>query len=289
MNSFIKFFAYFIYILPRRLQLFIGDVIGFLWFDVFRIRRRVVLDNLRLAFPNWSETQRISVARASLFSVGRTLVEYAILAHFDPKKDLEKYFEFEGLENLEEAHAAGKGALILSLHTGNGDFACMGMSYVGYPPIVISKQFKSKWLNDSWFGLRRRHGTDFIREEKSSFDILKALKRNSCVIFVLDQFMGPPTGVKTKFFGVETGTAQGLAIFHQRTGAPVLPGYAIRLPSGKMKVIVEKPIPFEKKNSDEDTISFMTQRYTDKIEEIVQRYPGQWMWLHRRWKKFEVR
>lgn len=278
----------FISLLPRSFHLWLGKLFGFLWFSVLRIRRDVILDNLKLAYPEKSEQWRISIGSQSLASMGQTLVEYLLSVSHKPT-DMDKYFEFEDIHLLKEAQSRGKGVLILSMHVGNGDFGCIGLASAGLPMTLISKQFKSKWLNEAWFGLRKRLGTKFIREEKSSFEILRALKSGERVIFVLDQFMGPPSGVETTFFGRKTGTAQGLAVFHQRTGAPVFPGYIVRKPDGKMRVIVGSEIVLEEQPSQAETISFMTQKYTDRIEEIVRAYPGQWMWLHKRWKKFEVR
>jgi len=106
------------------------------------------------------------------------------------------------------------------------------------------------------------------------------------VIFVLDQFMGPPIGVKTLFFGKETGTAMGLTVMAKRTGAPVIPVYCHERADGKQVVSCESEIEFEEKGEKSETLTYMTQKYTDKLESIIKLYPEQWMWVHRRWKKF---
>lgn len=274
--------------LPRRMQLWIGTFLGFLWFSVFRIRRSVVLQNLKIAFPDQTEAWRRRVGFKSLENMGQTLIEYLILVGYKPS-DVDRYFDFEGLEKFEAEEKAGRGVLVLTAHMGNGDFGCVGLASKGFPMTVISKQFRAKWLNEAWFGLRKRLGSRFISDEKSSFEILRSLKGKHRVIFVLDQFMGPPSGVETTFFGRKTGTAQGLALFHQRTGLSVVPGLILRQPNGRLLVRAEDPIPFEDQGTPEKTISFMTQKYTDKIEEWVRANPEQWMWLHKRWKKFEVR
>jgi KDO2-lipid IV(A) lauroyltransferase len=134
--------------------------------------------------------------------------------------------------------------------------------------------------------MRRKHGTRFISPEKSSFEILRALRRNEIVIFVLDQFMGPPIGVRTRFFGKETGTAAGCALMAGRTGAPLIPCCTYRRSDGRHVAFFEAPIPFLDDGLREKNIAVMTQIYTDKIESYVRLYPGQWMWIHRRWKEF---
>lgn len=271
--------------LPGPVRRGVGYIIGFLWFDVFRIRRRVAIENLGIAFPDWSEERKTEIARKSLFHMGMNLVEYSSFPFFR-KSQLNRYFHFEGREHVEQALQGGKGALLLTLHLGNGDFSTVALSHLGWPVHLISKQFKAVWLNDLWFGMRGKHGTRFISPEKSSFEILRALRRNELVIFVLDQFMGPPIGVRTRFFAKETGTAAGLALMASRTGAPVVPCYTYRLEDGTHQIVFEAPIPYLDNGLRDADIAVMTQIYTDKIESIIRKHPEQWMWIHRRWKEF---
>ncbi len=284
LGLFFKLLSWIVASLPRRAQIAIGDLIGILWFDVFRIRRTVALENLDRAFPDWPHAKKISVARSSLKSMGQSLVEFALFP-FITEKNFSRYFECVGFEHIDRALEGGKGVMLMSLHLGNGDFATVALSRSGYKINLISKLFKTKWLNDMWFGMRAKHGTRFIAPEKSTFDILKSLRRNEAVIFVLDQFMGPPVGVRTLFFGHVTGTAAGLATMAERTGVDVLPAYSYRKTDGTLVVVIEAPFLHDQSLT-EKNIARMTQAYTDKIEQIVRQHPEQWMWIHRRWKEF---
>lgn len=265
-----------------------GNLLGWLWFDVFRIRRKVAVENVALAFPEKSPAEHVRIARASLLHMGKSLIEYFWLPLME-KEDFERCFELRGTEIVDRCLAEGKGVYFLCLHVGNGDLSTAAASRHGWPISLISKVFKAKWLNDLWFRLRGRHGTQFISPEKSSFEILRAIKANRIVIFVLDQFMGPPIGCKTTFFGKETGTAMGLAVMADRTGSPVIPVTTFRKANGHHVIEFAEPIPWLTPDvglSRDENIRAMTQVYTDKIEEIVRRHPEQWMWIHRRWKKF---
>ena len=105
--------------------------------------------------------------------------------------------------------------------------------------------------------------------------------------FVLDQHMGRPFGVQTQFFGRPAGTAYGLALFQMKTERPVIPVYNYLSNDGKIHIVAEAPFEYRPELADkerEQTLVELTQSYTDKIEEIVRRYPDQWMWIHRRWK-----
>ncbi len=284
-GSLSKLLAFIVWSLPRRMQLALGSAIGWLWFDGLRIRRKIAVDNVAIAFPEKTVEARTQVARASLHSMGQTLIEY-FLFPFLTSKNVRNFVEIEGESHLREALAQNKGVIFMTLHSGNGDFAIAALSCLGYPMNLISKEFKAKWLNDLWFGMRRKLGTRFISPEKSTFEILRALKRNEIVVFVLDQFMGPPIGVRTRFFGRETGTAMGCAVIADRMRSPVLPCYTYRKENGIHVVVFEPPIPYLDHGPRDQNIAVMTQAYTDKIEAIVRLHPRQWMWIHRRWKEF---
>lgn len=284
-QSVVKFIGRILSYLPVRIQFFVGDVIAFIWFDVLRIRRKIALQNLKLAFPELSDQQRCHLARESMQNIGRTLIEYPKMTLLT-QANVRQTFDIEGEEHLRAAIQSGGGAILLTLHLGNGDYAVSALSQMGYPMHLITKEFRSKWLNDFWFGLRQKLGTKLIGARKTSYEILKALKGNGVVAFVLDQHMGPPLGVKTKFFGQNVGTAVGLAVIVARTRVPVLGAYTVRRSDGRGLIVITPPIPWVDDADYDKTLQSMTQRYNDELEKFVRLYPGQWMWIHKRFKGF---
>jgi Kdo2-lipid IVA lauroyltransferase/acyltransferase len=276
---------YFIYILPRPIRAFLGRAIGFLWFDVFRVRRRTAIENIKLAYPELSLAQVTSTARQSLFHMGYNIIEIMGFPFLSPPK-VKEQTEFRGLDQLDQALAQKRGVFILTAHIGNGDFATAGFAVRGYKMNLISKVFKNQGLNDFWFRVREKFGTTMIPPRKSSYNILKALKRGEIVAFVLDQYTGPPNGIVTHFFGRKTGTAFGLALLAQRSGAIVLPAYTYRPHFGKHIVQICEPLEFEEQTDSEQTLVHNTQIYCDTVEKMIRLHPEQWMWVHRRWKGY---
>ncbi|MGE3681367.1 MAG: lysophospholipid acyltransferase family protein [Bdellovibrionales bacterium] len=273
--------SYLLFVAPPFVRRWMGNVLAFLWFDLFRIRRHVVLENISIAFPEISARERIHLARRSLQNLGLNLVEYSFFP-FLSKGNLERYFEFHNPELLERALARGRGVLLLTLHLGNGDLAVAGLSVKGYPMVMVSKFFKLKWLNDLWFGMRERLGTRFIAPRNSSYSLLKSLRQGAAVVIPLDQFTGPPIGVRTTFFGKETGTGMGLAVMAERSQAPVISVYTRRTPEGRQAVHFVREMPFQGESAEK-----VTQSFNDELERFVRLHPEQWMWIHRRWKRFK--
>lgn len=272
---------------PLWVRSFLGSCIGFLWFDFFRIRRQIVLENIARAFPHLTRAERVRLGRRSMHLFGRNIVDYCHLP-FLTKDNIDSLVTIENLELLDEALRSGRGVMLLTLHLGHGDIACSALSLKGYPMFVVSKLFKTEWLNDMWFGMRRRTGTEFIPPRNSTFALLKALKRGGIVALPLDQFTGPPIGVRTKFFGIETGTAAGFALMAHRSQAKVLSVYTIRTAEGRhlLRFVRELPVPL--KEGDDQSLIDVTQSFNDELEKFVRAHPEHWMWVHRRWKRFVV-
>lgn len=280
-----KFFSWLIHISPTCLKNMVGDAIGLLWFDVFRIRRKLVIQNLTIAFPDLTYAKKVKIGRSSLRNMGRAFMDYFSVP-FITKENYYDYFEVHGEEHLISALAQNKGVLLTSLHLGSYDFAACSLASRFRPFYVISKHFNIEALNKLWFGLRESKGIQFIGERRSSFDILKALKKNGIVCFIVDQFMGPPIGVKSKFFNRETGSPMGLAVFSMKTHSPVIPVYTYK--KGKKNILVYSPEIKPVLLSDKDkSILQMTQNYNDWLECVIKKHPEQWLWVHNRWKKFK--
>jgi KDO2-lipid IV(A) lauroyltransferase len=277
-------------LLPRRGVRFLGSLLGYLWIDILQIRRKVIQQNLDIAFPDVENSQKMRWGRNSVHKLGADFAE-VLTTPFMDQNWLQKNVVFEGLEYLDQALIRGKGVYVLSLHLGNGDTAATALALKGYKISLISKYFKNRLLNTIWFHFRSAKGVKYIEahSEKTAFEILRAVRTQSLVVFVLDQFMGKPFGIQSLFFGKKTGTAYGLALFYLKTRTPVVPIYGFEAEDGKLHVVCEPALDLESLlTSDQDrNILTLTQRFCDVIEAAVRKHPRDWMWVHRRWKEFE--
>lgn len=288
LGKFFKVLAWGLWMSPRSVRRGLGVFLGLLWFDVLRIRRDLVRENIQRVFPDMSDQDAISLGRESLFQLGQDFVEYSFLP-FMTVKNFQSVSKVYGGENLQQALDKKRGALMLTLHLGHGDLAVGALSLSGFPMVLVSKFFKLKWLNDLWFGMREKLGTEFIPPRNSSFQLLKKLKANKVVVIPLDQFTGPPIGVKSHFFGIETGTAAGLALMAFRSKAPVIPAYTFRNTSGVHEVHLLPEVDLTPFKDLEDPSREATEHFNRILEDLVRKHPSQWMWIHRRWKRFVVR
>ncbi|MCE3010231.1 MAG: lysophospholipid acyltransferase family protein [Proteobacteria bacterium] len=282
-----KVFSFLVYVSPFWFQKAIGDFLAWLWFDGLKFRRFTVLKNIQRAFPEMTHEQKYRLARKSMKHLCFNFVEILKLPHM--KAEDFQMGIFHGLENYQQAHARGKGVLLLSMHLGSGDIACSMIAQKGIPLHVISKKFKNKAFNEFWFGMREGHGARFMDPHGAHlpFEILKATRKGEPVVFVLDQYMGKPYGIEIEFFGIKTGAAYGLALFAIKTKAPVIPVYTYRDDHYQTHVVFGPEVPLIQEEDRDLQIQKMTQEYTKTIENLVRKYPEHWMWVHRRWKRWK--
>lgn len=298
MRTFVRYFsltfAWIYNLLPWKMNVYFGRLLAFVWVDVLGLRKKVVFDNIDLAFPGQSEDTKKKWMRRSLWNLCQSIFDVVRIPYLSDQW-IDRYVKIHGVENIPANH---KGILFLCLHISSGDLAGAVVSRRIIPLSLISKRFKGVFADEFWFSLRRQSATEFIdaHAQNNAFDILKALKRKRGVVFVNDQFMGKPYGVESLFFGHKTGTAYGIALFAKKTKAPVIPLYPLwDDQTGKMHIYIDPPIDLsdlisEDKVSDENA-ELNNQRIINRInqvlESIIRKKPEQWMWVHRRWKVFE--
>ncbi len=269
--------------LSKRSQFFCAQILGIIWFDIIRLRRKLVIQNISVAFPDWSMEKKISVGRQSVQHLCLSFFEYMIIYNYTPEMH-SKYFDIHNEHIIRNQLQKGKGVLLMTLHMGAIDFALVGFTGFGYKVSATLKRIKDvhidKFVND----LRDKNGIKFIADRKNPFDIFRALKNNEAVVFVMDQHMGRPHGIQVEFFGKKAWTAAGLAAFAMKTQMPVIPLYNFRRDDGKIAIDVLDPIELEVNPDREQNIKVMTQKYNDALEKIIRLHPEQWLWVHRRWK-----
>ncbi|MBI5778696.1 MAG: lysophospholipid acyltransferase family protein [Planctomycetes bacterium] len=288
----LKLLSLFARLLPLSLALKSGEVLGLLFHYLFPSRRRITLDNLRQAFATLHAPRstlhalRYSpalIARSMARHMGRNAIEFLRLPALT-KDNMDTYIKWSGLEHLDNALKLNKGAFVLTAHIGNWDLVASGYSLKGYKVNLITKHLRIEFLNRFWLASRAEKNIVQLYREGSIKEIINALKRNEIMGFILDQHTHKSDGILVDFFGRPCWTTPGLAVLAQRYDAPVVPSFIIRQPDGTHKVFVEPAIPFVEKDTQEETIRYNTQAYTNVLERYIRQYPDQWIWMHRRWK-----
>lgn len=243
-------------------------------------RGKVIRQNFSIAFGEQQKVSLLDAYRQMAHLVVEILMLLGPLRHF-----IKNESELLGVEHWQEAIAQGKGALFLSSHVGNWEvMSGTGAMKGKMDLLIVTKRLKPEWLHHAIEKGRLACGYRGTYEPRTMKDILAQLKKKLTVGFVLDQYAGPPVGIRVPFFGVPVGTHSVVALVAKRSGAPVLPVVNYRLPDGRFRVIIEPPLEWIANGDPEKEIALNTAHYTAVIERHVKTYPKQWLWTHHRFK-----
>ncbi len=274
--------------LPASWARALGAGMGYVAFYTYRVRRPLVLRNLRAAYAGEkSEADIWKLARANMVHMGISMIETLRIQNLTADH-VHGHDRIHGIENLKGALDKGKGVIAISGHLGSFDRLCVVCALLGYDVSVLAKDIKKEWMQQFWREMHGSKGVKLLSTKKVTFQILRALKRNSIVGMVIDQHMPGDMGIPVQFFGRPARTMKGVALLAARTGAPVVPVYTYR-EGGVHHYVVGEEIPLIETGSTEESLRVNTQRYTAWLEARIREHPEQWFWVHDRWKEAEQR
>ncbi len=271
--------------LPMGLAIRLGAGVGLLGYALVGRYRRVAIANLQRAFPEWSPAQVRATAKRVFRNFGVSLAEF-LKAPSMSREAIAKRIEVVGLEHLDSAFRQGKGVLLITGHFGNWELMARYLCLLGYPIWVIARDTDDPATTELVTMVRERSGYKVIPRGKAAHRVLRVLRQNEAVGILPDQNAGD---VFVEFFGQKAGSVAGPAVFHQRTGALLVPLFNVRLPGDYHRIEILPPMQFEPSENLQADSQRIMQALHDVLETYVRRYPDQWLWLHDRWKSARKR
>ena len=259
-----------------------GVALGRAAYHVDRFHRRVALDNLAQAFPSKSPGERSLVARAMFAHFGSLLLELMKLRSMSDAEILARV-DIEGEERARLAYEKGRGILFFTGHFGYWEVQSIVHGLRVRPVSMLARPLDNPHLHGMLEGIRTRSGNAVIYRQGAIRKVLRELAANRGVAILIDQHLHTPDAVYVDFFRRPAATTSALAALALRTGAPVIPVFALPLPGGRYRLIYEHPVDPPRPDSP-DPVRELTQRCTDVLEMYVRRHPELWLWMHRRWR-----
>jgi KDO2-lipid IV(A) lauroyltransferase len=267
---------------PMRGVLAAGTLLGVAFYLFDRPHRQLAIRNLRAAFPLRSHAECTAIARGMFSHFGRLLTVLLKFSTMRPEQML-AHVEFEGQERVIAAHGEGRGVLLFTGHFGFWEINALVHALVMNPMAVLARPLDNPLLHDLLESVRRRTGNSVIYRRGAIRRVLRALSDNQAVAILIDQHIQSADAVYVDFFNRPAATTSALAALALRTGAPVVPVFALPQPGGRFRMVYEHTVP-PPHGDDPDAIRAFTQRCTDVLEMYVRRYPDLWLWMHRRWR-----
>lgn len=252
-------------------------------------RRRITMKNLELAFPEKTAAERRRIARTAYRHFGRMIAESAMILAGKINRDrLLTMVDGDQMQKLLELEATTeKGILVITGHLGNFELlAHYTGSHLERQGRVVARRGSNRLIDDRLVTpMRESFGNGVIFKERALPHVSRALKRGEHVGLLIDIKSNRAQGVPVTFFDRQTYAIKSSAYLQIKLGVQVVPVAMIHTGGGQYKLVTGDLIPWEDNgNPMEEQIAELTQIHQNALEELIRKYPDQWLWMHNRWK-----
>jgi KDO2-lipid IV(A) lauroyltransferase len=263
--------------------------LAWLFCDVLRVRSRVVDDNLAHAFAEMSPVERHTLARQMWEHLFLLVLEVAHAPRKIHETNWRDFVELENKAELVDYLLDERPVLIIAAHLGNFEVGGYVLGTLGFPTYTVARTLDNPYLDRFVNRFRAGTGQHIIPKNGGYDQIIKVLAEGGTMTFLADQYAGPK-GCWVQFFGRPASAHKAIALLALDNNARMSVSTVRRL---------ERPMHFEMVNYQStdprhsadgpQTVRELTQWYTTRLEELIRQSPGQYWWLHRRWKDTRVK
>ena len=273
----IIFFAIFRILGPRN-----SSNIGGMIFEkigpLFR-SKKLIHSNIKKAIPNIDNDNLELITKSMWNNYGRIFAEYIFISQFRIGK-LESKIKIEGQEILDEIIKLNKQVVFISGHLSNFELMAMCLEKSGIKLSAIYRPINNIFLNIIMEKIRNKYICKHqikkgIGGVKS---LIRLMQNNFSTALMIDQRVSQ--GILSNLFKKPALTTTIPAQLVKKFNIPVVPVYIERIKEIEFKIVISKPIVFDKNSS----IQKITDDLNLVLEKMILKKPDQWIWSHNRWK-----
>jgi len=270
--------------LPMSISMAAGQAMARAIYPLATNLRRTGETNLRLAFPTASTDERRRILLGCFRSLGR---ELGLFSHFlnGSAESLRAVFDVSAVENLEKSKELGRGVVLFTGHLGAWELTSFGVSVIGHPLTFLVRRLDNPKVEQLVDQARRRFGNQTVNKLGAARSMVKILRSGEVLGLLLDLNTLDEEGIFVDFFGVPASTSFMVAKLALRTQSPIVPLFAPwNEDKKKFDLQFSEPIIPKATGDEEADVRLLTSDLSLFIENMIRKYPDQWLWIHRRWK-----
>ena len=275
-----RFFIFLLLLFPERLRFKFGDFLGMIAYKLIKSRRLTALINLRMAFPEKSEEEIEKIAKKS-FKI--MIKAFLCSLWFDKYLNDPKNIKIVNQESMENAYKKGRGVMAATMHMGNMEAStvCTGEHKI----ITVAKKQRNPYINDYIRKLRGK--ADYMevieKNERTSRVLISKLKEKKIYALFSDH---RDKGAIVNFFGKETKAPSGAISMALKFDMPFVLVYNTFNEDNTITVYVTDEIELKRTDNFKEDVQNNVQYLINIMEDVIRKYPEQWMWFHDRWNSF---
>jgi KDO2-lipid IV(A) lauroyltransferase len=265
-------------LLGLKMSSFLGGILGNIFGPLFR-SKKLIQSNILKALPNLNEMQIKNIMDQMWNNYGRILSEYMFIKQFRERK-FKKNITIEGQDILEKIKYENEPVIFVSGHFNNFELMAMQIEMSGVNLAAIYRPLNNIFINVIMEKIRKKYicKNQIKKGMQGMRELLFMFKNGTSIALMIDQRVSE--GIKSNFFGTKAYTTTIPAQFVKKFNCKIVPIYVERVVGINFKINVEKPIEYQK----DDSLEKITQDLNLRLEKMILKNPGQWIWSHNRWK-----
>ena len=280
----VRIIVCFIQALPVRTCALVSRHMGWFCWEVLRFRRRVVEENLLIAFPHKTDSERSEIGLEMWRHLLLMLMEIAQAPRKIKRTTWRNYSDLPASTEMLRRLADDRPLVIISGHLGNFEIGGYLLALHGFPTHSVARRLDNPYLNRFINEFRGSSGQYMIDKEGSSGEITDVLARGGTLVLLGDQFAGQG-GCWVDFFGRPASTHKAVGLFTLAHQAPTAVSAALRRSSPlTIEMHVADIIDPTTESFEQGTVPLLIEWYTRHLEQFICHRPAQYWWVHRRWK-----
>ena len=265
-------------LLPHRVALGIGRVIGRLAHRIGKDRRSIVRRNIELCFPELDAGAVAATTKLHFEALGMSIIEMG-LGRWASDASLSAMTTVRGLEHLDAAVASGRGIILLSAHFTTLELSGRVLSLNCPPFDAVYRKNRSDFVTEV-LRTGRERSADTTIEKRDIKSMVRSLRQGRPVWYAPDQSYSRKGAEVIPFFGVPSMHTTATSTLARLGKAITLPYFPRRLPDGSYELTILEALP----GFPSDDPVADTQQYVAVLEEHIRKCPEQYFWVHRKFK-----
>ena len=256
---------------------FSSKIISFIG-PLFR-SKHLISSNILKALPNLNENEVKVISKNMWSNYGRILAEYVFIKDFRGPKFNNK-IKVMGQEILDKIKKDNEPVIFISGHFNNFELMAMHIEKSGINLAAIYRPLNNKFLNFIMEKIRKKYicKNQIKKGISGTKELLSFFKKNTSIALMIDQRVSQ--GIKSNFFKYKAYTTTIPAQFAKKYNCKIVPIYIERIKDINFKLTIQEPIEY----SEDETLETITLDLNSRLEQMILKNPGQWIWSHNRWK-----
>jgi len=264
--------------LPRRICYLLGETFGTMCFLLCPRRRRNFYANLRVVTAGSGESPSVRLGLAVMVNFARSVVDMFLIPYMDDRY-LARHVAVIDKAGLRAIADEGKGIVLVTAHLGSWELGGFALARMGYSMTTVAGIQFSPSLSPMVKAMKARYGIAVTSAQGGALTMFRALRRGEVVALHIDgdQYLG---GLETTFFGRRAAMPRGPAALALRTGAALVPVFALRTSRDRITIHVEEPI-----STADGSEATVTRSLMAVVEGFISQHPDQWCMFRPIWEQ----